>query len=370
MSCKGSWKDSARNIIYNGDIVQCELRSKNGNWISNQLRFFPQYEYSNNDGKFHYIENSKNDNISKEIFDKISSIAIRESKKKIINNLANEDDIIEITIIDSIPYLSKPTKNSGFIDRQTKTFEFIKSLSLHPKINIKINVGLHDSYSKNLGIMVYSLNKNIDKENILIPDYYSMCNYDGKLNRNDNIVLDKKANKAIFIGASTGSYNPNENERLQLCNKYVNSYNIKCYINNFCQIDNEKIKNVFPNYMLFKSNNMSIQEQLNYKYIINVDGNTCAWDRLPWILNSNSLCLKKTSNIQCWYYDFLVKNEHFVEFDNDEEVEEIINTITLDNCKRITSNANNFCHDYLRKVCHQTYMSELLYYITLNNCRF
>lgn len=53
MYCKGSWKDSARNIIYNGDIVECELRSRNGDWILNKLRFFPEYDYSNDDGSFY-----------------------------------------------------------------------------------------------------------------------------------------------------------------------------------------------------------------------------------------------------------------------------------------------------------------------------
>ena len=52
MACKGSWKDSAKNIRYNGDTVECELKAKNGNWIKNKLRFSPNYEYSNNDGNF------------------------------------------------------------------------------------------------------------------------------------------------------------------------------------------------------------------------------------------------------------------------------------------------------------------------------
>ena len=52
MACKGSWKKTARNIKYNKDTVECELKAKNGNWIKNQLKFFPNYEYSNNDGIF------------------------------------------------------------------------------------------------------------------------------------------------------------------------------------------------------------------------------------------------------------------------------------------------------------------------------
>jgi hypothetical protein len=123
----------------------------------------------------------------------------------------------------------------------------------------------------------------------------------------------------------------------------------------------------YPNYTLISSNGLSIEQQQEYKYIINVDGNTCAWDRVPWVLYSNSVCLKKTSNNVCWYYDFMLKNEHYVEFDDDSEIEHIINTISIDDCKRIISNANQFCDDYLKINSHLLYMSKLLHYISLKN---
>ena len=139
------------------------------------------------------------------------------------------------------------------------------------------------------------------------------------------------------------------------------------YINNFCQIDINKIKNTYPNYELFKSNHIDINTQLKYKYVINVDGNTVAWDRVPWILNSKSVLLKKKSSHKNWYYDFLIKNEHYIEFDDDSELENIINNTSDTECKRIIDNANNFVKNYLHEISHLTYMSKLLYYLSLNN---
>ena len=55
MLCKGSWKETAQNIVYNENIVECELRSINGNWIYNKLKFFPEYEYHNINGRFQWI---------------------------------------------------------------------------------------------------------------------------------------------------------------------------------------------------------------------------------------------------------------------------------------------------------------------------
>jgi hypothetical protein len=57
--CKGSWYHSARNIRYNGNTLKCELRSIDGKWIPNELRFFNQYEYANINGRFEW-NNCKN----------------------------------------------------------------------------------------------------------------------------------------------------------------------------------------------------------------------------------------------------------------------------------------------------------------------
>lgn len=300
------------------------------------------------------------------VYENICRRALNESKKKIVNNLANSDDIIEITIIDNIVTLTKETNNNLFKSRQTQVLQFInESCKLLDKcINITINIGLHDTYHSNLGIMIFAGNKNT--ENIFIPDTYAMNNYNNILQK-DTICFENKKNKAIFIGSSTGDSNPKYNERLNLCNKYINSTQINCYIHNFCQINMDLLKNEYPNYQLFSSNGISIKEQLEYKYIINIDGNTTSWDRIPWIFNSNSLCLKKKSNQISWYYDFMLKDEHYIEFDDDSLIETIINTIPINECQRIIKNANQFVNDYLKNTSHKIYMAKLLYYLSIKN---
>jgi hypothetical protein len=297
----------------------------------------------------------------------IEKKALYESKKKMVKNLANEDDIIEISIVNNIVHLTKPTKTEIYVCRQNEVVTFLNDCCkiLDKNINLVINIGLHDTYKDNLGIMVFSIT-NSNQQNILIPDYYSMSNYDGKLDINVDIPFDQKLNKAIFVGSSTGSVNPRINERLNLCNTFINNNNIKCYISNFCQININDIIKEYPNYRLFSSSHIPILNQLEYKYIINVDGNTCTWDRIPWILNNNSICLKKKSNHKCWYYDFMNKGEHFIEFDNDNEIQEKINKISFNDCKRIINNANQFCNNYLKRNCHLQYMAKLLYYISKN----
>jgi hypothetical protein len=311
---------------------------------------------------------------SVDIYDNICKKALDESKKPFINNIANGDDIIEISIKNNEPFLTKSNNSAHWKCRRVETIKFLeqccKLLDSQNPINLVINIGLHDCYHSDLGIMVFSL-RHENQKNIVIPDSYAMGNYGGKLNIslgtseiNNNSA---KIKGAFFVGASTGSGDPRNNERLQLCNKYVNHPNIKCYINNFCQIDFNNIKNTYPNYELFKSNHIDSNIQLKYKYVISVDGNTVAWDRVPWILNSKSVLLKKKSSHKNWYYDFLIKNEHYIEFDDDSELENIINNTPDEECKRIIDNANIFCKNYLHEISHLTYMSKLLYYLSLNN---
>jgi hypothetical protein len=58
-------------------------------------------------------------------------------------------------------------------------------------------------------------------------------------------------------------------------------------------------------------------DHLHYKYLIDVDGNSCTYERCFWLLLSNSLVLKQvTPNIQ-WYYGGLKPYVHFLPLKED-----------------------------------------------------
>ena len=52
--CKGSWVDTARNIVYNKNKLECELRKEDGSWLKNKISFSSRYEYHNINGKFQW----------------------------------------------------------------------------------------------------------------------------------------------------------------------------------------------------------------------------------------------------------------------------------------------------------------------------
>lgn len=113
-----------------------------------------------------------------------------------------------------------------------------------------------------------------------------------------DIPFDQKINKISFFGSDTGKrYENGMCQRTNLCKIYKNHEDVIAKITNF--VDNETNESIAHPYI-------SIEDQLKYKYILNVNGNTTSWERLIWALCSNSICvfLKPPSQQDeiSWYY--------------------------------------------------------------------
>ena len=117
------------------------------------------------------------------------------------------------------------------------------------------------------------------------------------------------------------------------------------------------IASIYPDYKLFLKQTMNHSQQLEYKYIISIDGNTCAWNRPVWVLKSKSILLMHSSEHKCWYYDYLLPNVHYVPFEYDTDIEQLIK-LPHD----VVENANQFADDFLTYDKHKLYMGHLLYY--------
>lgn len=226
-----------------------------------------------------------------------------------------------------------------------------------PPITTNIRINLLDEYEDTGDMSIIGFSGCL-LNHVLIPDLYAMDNYGGKLSIKDTIAYNDKMKKALFIGASTGSTNPANNQRLRICEKYRNNPNIHCYINSICQVSGTQVGNTYPNYKDFVHASMSIGHQRHYKYLISVDGNTSAWDRVPWILNSNSVLLMKKSDHKCWYYEFLLPNVHYIPFDDDTDLEAIV--ASDEDRSEMIRNANQFVQDYLVYDRHKLYMQYFL----------
>ena len=91
-----------------------------------------------------------------------------------------------------------------------------------------------------------------------------------------------------------------------------------------------------------KANFMTIRQQLNYKYILSVEGNDVATN-LKWIMSSNSIVFMTKPTCESWFMEGdLIANFHYVEVKKDWS--DIIEKIEYCN------NNSAFCAEILKKL--------------------
>ena len=177
-----------------------------------------------------------------------------------------------------------------------------------------------------------AMSRRSSHKNILIPDaHFSQASALGrKVSEIDTIFLSKK-NKGVFAGTDTGLYNTaDKNQRFQFCYNNKDSELGDFSITNFLQIKKETLEKY--NYQEVEKGFIPPEEQIKYKYIFNISGNTTCWDRLLWILASNSLavCLKPKANQieqMSWYYHYfdVISPLVWVDENNWEETIDFLN---------------------------------------------
>jgi len=157
--------------------------------------------------------------------------------------------------------------------------------------------------------------------------------------KNYDIPFDKKNNKIIWRGTSTG------NKRVNFIEKFQNhtNKNIDIKFSKLCQ---DVINN---NYILSK---LSIKEQLQSKFLISIEGNDVATN-LKWILYSNSVVIMSQPTISSWIMeDTLISGTHYIEIKSDNsDLEEKYNWClnNLEECKKIAENGKKYIEQFLDK---------------------
>jgi hypothetical protein len=102
-----------------------------------------------------------------------------------------------------------------------------------------------------------------------------------------------------------------------------------------------------------------IADHLRYRYLIDIDGNSCTWSRFYWILRSQSVPLKITSKDIQWYYGGLEPWYHYVPVLNDfsdleQQVEYLRNNDA--HAREIAQNGREFALTYLTHEMALQYM--------------
>lgn len=217
------------------------------------------------------------------------------------------------------------TKDTSLLSRWKtlkKHYEHWSSLGRQNKEVKEFFVALHDGVDHNvynpLNIEILTFGKNKFLPYTLIPDIYYLTRNGYKDSKRDIVPWDHKKDVMFWRGSSTGGHISWDNwktiPRIKLVMMSKETPDIlDARISDIVQIqENAKGLKDYLQHKGFVSNRIPFTEFHRYKYLINIDGNSCAWDSMFLKLKSNSVVFNiDNDNIQ-WYYDRLVPWKHYI----------------------------------------------------------
>jgi len=274
-------------------------------------------------------------------------------------------------------YLQKYTPSKDAYGRVKSLFFALKFLckkNLLKDCFFVVNYG--DSITKcaPLPILCFAKNK-MAKHGICIPDFEALYGYNNlreEIKKGISLYpFEKKIDKAFWRGSTTGGQFRVANwmnyprSQLVLVSKSQPDL-VDAKFTAIVQTSEEDLKNLEK---IFReqdhlSKPTSVIDHFAYKYLIDIDGNSCTYSRLFWILSSNSVCLKQESDEEQWYYTGIKPNVHYLSFkkDSSDLLEKISDAKNNEiKVRKIIDAANEFANENL---CQEMCFAYLYWAIT------
>lgn len=241
--------------------------------------------------------------------------------------------------------------------------------------NVDFIISLSDGFMGNanlynLSAPVFTFSKwDSDEKMVLIPDIEMLgsCDYYIKATTKANQLCpwNKKINKLIWRGLPTGNHLDccfRDNQRfraVEMSNIYPDLIDAK-YSGVLPYIENELREIIKING--YVGNSLTLNEQINYKYQLYIDGWTNSYSRAFWQLWSNCLMLKPFSHSIQWYYDGLISDVHYVAINKDlSDLKDKIQSLIMNESfvQNVIASANDFAKKYLNKETMHLYIKNL-----------
>lgn len=207
---------------------------------------------------------------------------------------------------------------------------------------------------------------------ILIPDFVAL-----KGHRDLDISIEKgmrkfrwenKIAKAFWRGATTGGVFSDDNwdqfPRTQLALHSLESPDfLDAKITKVCQVaPGSRVHEILLEHGLM-GQSVTIEDHLQYRYLVDVDGNGMTVPRSYWILLSDSLLIKQQSDWVLWYSRGLVPYVNYVPFtDPADDLDEVIEWAREhdDEARRIALEGRRFAKEELSSENTYLYLYKVL----------
>ncbi|MFZ0616819.1 MAG: glycosyl transferase family 90 [Chthoniobacterales bacterium] len=295
-------------------------------------------------------------------------------------DIAKKEQTIHNFIVDSqeVSVLHKDVSTGTIGEERIKSLlNYLRAIS--PDLDLKkrliLPICINDAANEDvLEYPVFSFDKLRGSEKILIPDAdYLMSDGYQSLLIEDPVPFSNKQPKAVFAGATTGAggnggalltLHKVKNDlvpRISSAQFFASSEDVDFKITSICQEDGAETVEYIKSLGICDEF-WSWEKQLDYKFIISMDGNGAAWGRMVKSLHSNSVLMKYESQRVQFYYDSLVPWLHYIPIARDADVVDIVKK-ELEEPGRyeyIAKAGSEFAKEYLRKEVVDSYMIHLL----------
>ncbi len=209
----------------------------------------------------------------------------------------------------------------------------------------------------------------------LLPDYYQVLSFNrgpdvpsfiDLADKLDRKPFEAKKAKVLFAGTTTGDLDPLKNQRVEACRwaRRVDPLREKyeLYLTSCRQIDPAVLRAKVPEVDHVMREFVPEEAHFDYRYVLNICGNTYCWSRAPMILSGRSLMVNLNDAQGGWYYPLLRANTHFVGIDSIEQLPKALEACEANpaTCKQIIGNANTFVKQYCSLAAAALYTKFLL----------
>jgi len=137
---------------------------------------------------------------------------------------------------------------------------------------------------------------------IAVPDryYFQLNQYNLYRSIHRGVPFKNKISKIVYAGNDRGNkYNFTKRRDIDVSQRaYFSSSSV-------------------PKDNIHAPSHIERSDMINYKYILDIDGNSCTWDATAWKLNSGSVIFKTESNWEQWFYKEYLPWVHYVPIADD-----------------------------------------------------
>lgn len=304
-----------------------------------------------------------------------------QSLDETLTMFANDPLTIRCKIIKRRVYLSYHDEHIPIIyhRRFRSLFYVLRFLAKYYTIPpVEFIISLHDTVNRKaedlpLPAPVFTFAKNKHLSSLVaFPDEEMLLGYknliDSVFEANARYPFEEKQNKAFWRGATTGKLFSFEDwqtlprSQLVLFSKSHPDLLDAKFTHVTQTNQTEQLTTLLKEQNLY-SKHVSVPDHIAFKYLVDMDGNSCTYSRFVWILFSNSLCLKQTSDHEQWYYGELKPYVHYVPFKSDmSDFADQMDWIEKhpEEVKTIIHNANTFARTHLTQEDSFQYVYQLL----------